>query len=133
MDYLKKLMQEKMEARGIIKKFDDFRQGDTVNVHVKVKEGEKERTQIFSGVVLKVQGTGLGKSFTVRKISAGVGVERTFPFSSSKLETVEVVSRGKTRRSRIFFLRNRTGRSARLSSELVAPAAASDKSAKSAE
>lgn len=121
MDYIKKLMQEKMEARGIIKKFDDFRQGDSVNVHVVVKEGEKERTQIFSGVVLKVQGTGLGKSFTVRKVSSGIGVERTFPFASSKLEKVEVVSRGKTRRSRIFFLRDRKGRAARLNSELVTP------------
>ena len=129
MDYIKKLMQKKMEERGIIKKFDDFRQGDTVNVYVKVKEGEKERVQIFRGVVLKVQGTGLGKTFTVRKISAGVGVERTFPYASSKLDRIEVLSRGKTRRSRIFFLRDRTGRSARLDSELVTAAGAGSDSA----
>lgn len=77
MDYIKKLMLKKMEERGNVKKLEDFRQGDTVNVYVKVKEGEKERVQVFRGVVLKVQGTGLGKSFTVRKVSAGVGVERT--------------------------------------------------------
>lgn len=121
MDYIKKLMLKKMEERGNVKKLEDFRQGDTVNVYVKVKEGEKERVQVFRGVVLKVQGTGLGKSFTVRKVSAGVGVERTFPLASSKLDRVEVLSRGKTRRSRIFFLRGRTGRAARLNSELVTP------------
>lgn len=119
MDYIKKLMLKKMEERGNARKLENFRQGDTVNVYVKVKEGEKERVQVFRGVVLKVQGTGLGKTFTVRKVSAGVGVERTFPFASTKLDRIEVLSRGKTRRSRIFFLRDRTGRAARLNSELV--------------
>lgn len=119
MDYIKKLMQDKMKEKGRLKDHQEFRQGDTVNVHVTVSEGEKERTQVFSGVVLKVQGTGLGRSFTVRKMSSGIGVERTFPFSSSKLEKVELVSRGKTRRSRIFFLRDRKGKAARLQSELV--------------
>lgn len=133
MDYVKKLVQDKMKERGLLKDHAQFREGDTVNVHVTVKEGEKERTQIFSGVVLKVQGTGLGKSFTVRKMSSGIGVERTFPFASSKLEKVEVLSRGKTRRSRIFFLRGRRGKAARLTSELVQAESTKPKKAKKSE
>lgn len=91
-----------------------FQTGDTVGVYVKVKEGEKERVQLFSGVVLKVQGSGAGRSFTVRKIASGVGVERTFPLLSPIIDRVEVISRGKVRRSRLFFLRGLKGRSARL-------------------
>jgi large subunit ribosomal protein L19 len=91
-----------------------FQTGDTVGVYVKVKEGEKERIQLFSGVVLKVQGSGAGRSFTVRKISSGVGVERTFPLLSPAIDRVELISRGKVRRSRLFFLRGLKGRSARL-------------------
>jgi len=101
------------------KSLPDFQTGDTVGVYVKVKEGEKERIQLFSGVVLKVQGSGSGRSFTVRKISSGVGVERTFPILSPAIDRVELISRGKVRRSRLFFLRGLKGRSARLDSELV--------------
>lgn len=97
----------------------EFQSGDTVGVYVKVKEGEKERVQLFKGVVLKVQGSGSGRSFTVRKISSGVGVERTFPLLSPAIDRVELISRGKVRRSRLFFLRGLKGRSARLDSELV--------------
>lgn len=100
------------------KKIPDFGTGDTVGVYVKVKEGEKERVQLFAGVVLKVQGSGSGRSFTVRKISSGVGVERTFPILSPAIERVELISRGKVRRSRLFYLRALKGRSARLDSEL---------------
>lgn len=96
----------------------EFRAGDSVGVYVKVKEGEKERVQLFSGVVIKVQGRGSDKSFTVRKIASGVGVERTFPMLSPSIDRVEVVSRGKVRRSRLFYLRGLKGRSARLDSEL---------------
>lgn len=96
----------------------DFQTGDTVGVYVKVKEGEKERVQLFSGVVLKVQGSGPGRSFTVRKIASGVGVERTFPLLSPVIDRVELISRGKVRRSRLFYLRGLKGRSARLDSEL---------------
>jgi len=91
--------------------------GDSVGVYVKVKEGEKERVQLFSGVVLKIQGSGMGRTFTVRKIASGVGVERTFPMLSPIIDRVEVLSRGKVRRSRLFYLRGLKGRSARLDSE----------------
>lgn len=99
------------------KKLPQFQTGDTVGVYVKVKEGEKERVQLFSGVVLKMQGSGAGSSFTVRKIASGVGVERTFPLLSPIIDRVEVISRGKVRRSRLFYLRGLKGRSARLNTE----------------
>jgi large subunit ribosomal protein L19 len=101
------------------KNIGEFKAGDTVGVYVRVKEGDKERVQLYKGVVLKVQGSGVGRSFTVRKISAGVGVERTFPFSSPILDRVEVIARGKVRRSRLYFLRNLKGKAARLTSTLV--------------
>lgn len=100
------------------KKMPEFTPGDTIGVYVKVKEGEKERVQLFSGVVLKVQGSGPSRTFTVRKIASGVGVERTFPLLSPVIDRVEVISRGKVRRSRLFYLRGLKGRSARLDSEL---------------
>ena len=101
------------------KSLPDFQTGETVGVYVKVKEGEKERIQLFRGVVLKVQGSGAGRTFTVRKISSGVGVERTFPILSPAIDRIEMISRGKVRRSRLFFLRGLKGRSARLDSELI--------------
>ncbi|MFP5519619.1 MAG: 50S ribosomal protein L19 [Bdellovibrionia bacterium] len=96
-----------------------FNTGDTVNVFVKVKEGEKERVQLYKGIVTKIQGAGAAKSFTVRKMSAGVGVERTFPFASPALDKVEVVNRGKVRRSRLFYLRGLEGKAAKIQSELA--------------
>jgi large subunit ribosomal protein L19 len=99
-------------AKG--KNLPEFQTGDSVGVYVKVKEGEKERVQLFAGVVMKVQGSGAGRSFTVRKMSSGVGVERTFPLLSPVIDRVEIISRGKVRRSRLFFLRGLKGRSARL-------------------
>lgn len=100
------------------KKLPEFRTGDTIGVYVKVKEGEKERVQLYAGVVLKMQGSGPSRTFTVRKIASGVGVERTFPILSPSIDRIEVVSRGKVRRSRLFYLRALRGRSARLDSEL---------------
>lgn len=100
------------------KKLPDITTGDTLGVYVKVKEGEKERVQLFTGVVIKVQGSGQSRSFTVRKIASGVGVERTFPMLSPIIDRVEVISRGKVRRSRLFYLRGLKGRSARLNSEV---------------
>ena len=97
----------------------EFAPGDTVGVYVRIKEGDKDRVQLYKGVVLKIQGSGVTRSFTVRKISAGVGVERTFPFSSPALDRVELVSRGQVRRSKLYFLRNLKGKAARLTSELV--------------
>lgn len=101
-----------------------FRAGDTVNVYVKVKEGEKERTQLYKGTVIKIQGSGAVKSFTVRKISAGVGVERTFPFTSPSVEKVELVATGKVRRSKLYYLRGLDGKAAKIESELAVPAKA---------
>lgn len=101
------------------KSIQDFSSGDTVNVYVKVKEGEKERVQLYKGIVTKIQGSGSMKAFTVRKMSAGVGVERTFPFASPILEKVELVNIGKVRRSKLYFLRNLAGKAAKIESELV--------------
>ena len=101
------------------KNIQDFKAGDTVGVYVRISEGDKDRVQLYKGVVLKIQGAGPSASFTVRKISAGVGVERTFPYASPALDRVEVISKGKVRRSRLYFLRNLKGKAARLTSELV--------------
>jgi large subunit ribosomal protein L19 len=100
-------------------KLADFRTGDTVNVFVKVKEGEKERVQAYRGVVTKLQGAGSARSFTVRKISAGVGVERTFPLASAIIDRVELISHGQVRRSKLYFLRDREGKAAKIDSELA--------------
>ena len=95
-----------------------FRSGDTVRVHVKVKEGEKERIQMFEGVVIRRRRGGASATFTVRKISYGVGVERIFPVESPTVEKVEIKSRGHVRRSRLYFLRELKGKKARLRSKL---------------
>lgn len=99
----------------------DFSSGDTVSVYVKVREGEKERIQMFKGTVIKMQGSGAGRSFTVRKISAGVGVERTFPFNSPIIDKVEVLTHGTVRRAKLYYLRGLEGKAAKIESELVAP------------
>jgi large subunit ribosomal protein L19 len=101
------------------KAIQQFSSGDTVNVHVKVKEGEKERVQVYKGLVTKIQGSGSSRNFTVRKISAGVGVERTFPFSSPAVDKVELLSTGKVRRSRLYYLRDLQGKASKIASELV--------------
>lgn len=92
----------------------DFGPGDHVRVHVKVIEGERERIQIFEGTVIKRSGGGLNENFTVRKVSQGVGVERTFLINSPKIAKIEVVRRGKVRRSRLYYLRNRIGKATRI-------------------
>ena len=92
----------------------NFRPGDTLKVHVKVIEGTRERVQIFEGVVIKRQGGGISETFTVRKISYGVGVERTFPFHSPKIERIEVARRGKVRRAKLYYLRELRGKKARI-------------------
>lgn len=96
-----------------------FNPGDTVEVYVKVKEGEKERIQIFKGLVLKIQGSGCGRSFTVRKISYGVGVERTFPFTSPFIQKVKLISHGQVRRAKLYYIRDLKGKAARIKSELA--------------
>ncbi|HFQ91036.1 MAG TPA: 50S ribosomal protein L19 [Desulfobulbus sp.] len=92
----------------------DFRAGDTVKVHVRIIEGNKERVQIFQGVVLKRKRGKMNASFTVRKISHGVGVEKTFALHSPRIEKIEVVSLGRVRRSRLYYLRERRGKAARI-------------------
>ncbi len=91
-----------------------FRAGDTVNVHVKVIEGTKERVQIFKGVVIRRHGGGVGETFSVRKISFGVGVERTFPVNSPNIDKLEVLSRGKVRRAKLYYLRDLHGKAAKI-------------------
>lgn len=95
-------------------KFPDFEAGDTVRVHIKVVEAQKERIQVFEGTVIQMKGSGTGKTFTVRKISGGLGVERIFPYHSPSVTKVEVVKRGKTRRAKLYYLRQRKGRSAQV-------------------
>jgi len=92
----------------------EFRPGDTLRVHVKVIEGQRERIQVFEGVVIKKRGSGISESFTVRKVSYGVGVERTFPLHSPKIDKIEVVRRGKVRRAKLYYLRQLRGKAARI-------------------
>lgn len=92
----------------------EFRPGDTVRVHAKVVEGSRERIQVFEGVVIKRQNGGIHETFTVRKISYGVGVERTFPLHSPRIDKIEVVRRGKVRRAKLYYMRNLRGKAARI-------------------
>ncbi|GED58228.1 50S ribosomal protein L19 [Brevibacillus formosus] len=91
-----------------------FRPGDTVRVHVKVIEGQRERIQLFEGVCIRRRGTGISETFTVRKISYGVGVERTFPVHTPKIDKIEIVRHGKVRRAKLYYLRDRVGKAARI-------------------
>ncbi|HHP7239031.1 50S ribosomal protein L19 [Longibacter sp.] len=92
----------------------DFEPGDTVNVHLRVVEGDKERIQQYEGVVLQRRGSGSSQTFTVRKISSGIGVERIFPVHSPRIAKIDVVRRGRVRRSKLFYLRERAGKAARI-------------------
>ncbi len=96
----------------------DFRPGDTVRVHVVVREGGKERIQIFEGVVIARRGGGISDTITVRKVSYGVGVERTFPVHSPSVAKIEVVRKGKVRRAKLYYLRNLSGKAARLKEDI---------------
>ena len=113
------LIQRAVKSSHSNKTFPDFRTGDTIEVHVKVKEGEKERIQLYRGVVLKLQGQGVSRSFTVRKTSDGVGVERTFPFTSPVIEKIDLISNGQVRRSKLYYLRRLEGKAAKVKSELA--------------
>ncbi len=101
-------------ARQLKKDVPDFSSGDTVKVYVRIIENKKERIQVFQGVVMQRRGSGVSETFTVRKISSGVGVERTFPVNSPAISKIELVKRGKVRRSRITYLRKRSGKAARI-------------------
>ncbi len=91
-----------------------FRPGDTVRVHVKVIEGQRERIQLFEGVVIRRRGTGVSETFTVRKVSYGVGVERTFLLHTPKIDKIEIVRHGRVRRAKLYYLRDRVGKAARI-------------------
>ena len=107
-----------IEAEQLKKDVPQFNVGDTVRVHALIKEGNRERIQVFEGTVLKKQGTGVRSTFTVRKISNGVGVEKTWPLHSPIVEKVDVVRRGKVRRAKLNYLRDRVGKAAKVK-ELV--------------
>ena len=107
-----------IEKEQLKEKVDEFNVGDTVRVHAKIKEGNRERIQVFEGTVLKRQGGGSRETFTVRKNSNGIGVEKTWPLHSPNVEKVEVVRRGKVRRAKLFYLRDRVGKKAKVK-ELV--------------
>jgi large subunit ribosomal protein L19 len=92
----------------------DFKAGDTVRVHSRIKEGEKERIQVFQGVVIRKRKGGLGATFTVRKVSYGVGVERIFPLHSPNIDRIDVVTKGKVRRARLYYMRKLKGKAARI-------------------
>ena len=105
---------EKLEREQLRMDMPAFRPGDTVKVHLRIIEGEKERIQVFQGAVLRLRKGGVNSTFTVRKVSDGVGVERVFPMHSPFIERVEVVSQGKVRRSRLYYLRALRGKAARI-------------------
>jgi large subunit ribosomal protein L19 len=92
----------------------EFRAGDTLKVHVRVVEGNRSRVQVFQGVCLRLQGSGVGRTFTVRKVSFGVGVERTFPLHTPVIEKIEVVTRGDVRRAKLYYLRDLRGKAAKI-------------------
>ena len=112
MNILDKIDQEQM-------RFDlpEFRPGDTIKVHIRIIEGNKERVQVFQGAVIRRQGGGLQETFTVRKVSYGVGVERTFPVHSPIIEKIERVSRGDVRRAKLYYQRDRIGKAAKIKEE----------------
>lgn len=112
--------------RAQLRKIPRFEPGDRVRVHFQVVEGNRRRTQVFEGVVIRRQGSGARETFTVRKLSFGVGVERTFPVHSPKIEKIEVAARGDVRRAKLYYLRGRVGRAARVRERRFDPRAAAD-------
>ena len=103
-----------LEQEQLKKELPEFRPGDTVRIHLKVVEGTRERIQVFEGVVIRRRGGGLSETFTVRRVSYGVGVERTFPLHSPRIERIEPMRRGRVRRARLYYLRKLRGKAARI-------------------
>jgi large subunit ribosomal protein L19 len=118
--------------RAQLRKVPDFQPGDRVRVHFQVVEGSRRRTQVFEGVVIRRQGSGARETFTVRKLSFGVGVERTFPVHSPKIERIEIAARGDVRRAKLYYLRGRVGRAARVRERRFDPKAAAELEAQQA-
>ncbi len=109
MDILRSIEQKQMRDD-----IPSFKTGDTVKVHVKVKEGNRERIQVFEGIVIKRHGGGLKETFTVRRVSYGIGTERVFPLHTPRIDHIEVVRHGRVRRAKLYYLRDRTGKAARI-------------------
>lgn len=120
MNIIETLRKEEAERLGAKRKTPEFRPGDTLRVNVRIKEGERERVQAFEGVCIARSGAGLMESFTVRKISFGEGVERVFPVLSPMIESIEVKRHGAVRRAKLYYLRDRRGKSARIAERQVA-------------
>lgn len=110
---------EALEKEQMRADLPDFHPGDTIEVYARIVEGDKERIQVFKGVVIRKRGHNTGATFTVRKISYGIGVERTFPLHSPGIDQIKVISRGKVRRGRLYYLRDRYGKAARLKEKRV--------------
>ena len=109
----------KIMTEGMIKEDKpEFGIGDTIKVHVKIKEGNRERIQVFEGTVIAKRGSGVSETFTVRRVSYGVGVERVFPLNSPNVAKIEIVRRGKVRRSKLYYLRDRVGKAAKVKEQL---------------
>ncbi|HBL82229.1 MULTISPECIES: 50S ribosomal protein L19 [Congzhengia] len=113
MDLIKELTKDQIRTD-----LPELEVGSTVKVHVKVKEGNRERIQVFEGTIIKVQHGGIQKTFTVRRLSYGIGVERTFPVNSPKIAKIEVVRKGKVRRAKLYYLRDRVGKAAKVKEKL---------------
>ena len=105
---------DKIDAASLRDDIPEFRPGDTLDVHVKVIEGQKSRIQVFRGVVIRRQGSGIRETFTVRKVSFGIGVERTFPVHTPNIDHIEVLTRGRVRRAKLYYLRNLRGTAAKI-------------------
>ncbi|MBR4891234.1 MAG: 50S ribosomal protein L19 [Clostridia bacterium] len=113
MDLIKELTKDQIRTD-----LPELEVGSTVKVHVKVKEGNRERIQVFEGTIIKIQHGGIQKTFTVRRLSYGIGVERTFPVNSPKIAKIEVVRKGKVRRAKLYYLRDRVGKAAKVKEKL---------------
>ncbi len=113
MDLIKELTKDQIRTD-----LPELEVGSTVKVHVKVKEGNRERIQVFEGTIIKIQHGGIQKTFTVRRLSYGIGVERTFPVNSPKIAKIEVVRKGRVRRARLYYLRDRVGKAAKVKEKL---------------
>lgn len=111
-----KIVEQAFAREG--KPFPDFKPGDTVNVHVKIKEGNKERVQQFQGTVIQRRGVGSSASFTVRKVSNGIGVERIFPAVSPSIDKIEILKQGKVRRAKLYYMQGRHGKAARIKEKI---------------
>ncbi len=110
-------------ARVLRDDIPEFRPGDTLKVHVRVVEGNRSRIQLFQGICIRIQGSGVGRTFTVRKVSFGVGVERTFPLHTPIIDRIEIATRGDVRRAKLYYLRNLRGKAAKIKEKRDAPTA----------